>query len=163
MRTIICAGSTGSPSAPTSRRASSTGRASCTPDLAFTLRFPDGWETANTPQAVAGLAPDRRMQIVLELAAEGRDLAGAAAAFEERAGRSLAIDAAGPVRVAGRDAFRLRGSGADGAQLISTFLHHRDLVFQLSCVGFDPHAARRALQRHHAELPPAAGRAARRR
>jgi predicted Zn-dependent protease len=106
-------------------------------DLAFTLRFPDGWETANTPQAVAGLAPDRRMQIVLELAAEGRDLAGAAAAFEERVGRSLAIDAAGPVRVAGRDAFRLRGRGADGAQLISTFLHHRDLVFQLSCVGFD--------------------------
>ena len=106
-------------------------------DLAFTLRFPDGWETANTPQAVAALAPDRRMQIVLELAAEGRDLAGAAAAFEERVGRSLAIDAAGPVRVAGRDAFRLRGRGADGAQLISTFLHHRDLVFQLSCVGFD--------------------------
>jgi predicted Zn-dependent protease len=103
-------------------------------DLGFTLRFPDGFETMNTPQAVAALAPDRRMQIVLELAAEGRDLAGAAAAFEQRLGRSLAIEAAGPVRVAGRDAFRLEGR-ADGARLISTFLHHRSLVFQLSCLG----------------------------
>lgn len=105
-------------------------------DLAFTLRFPDGFETVNTPQAVAALAPDRRMQIVLELAAEGRDLAAAAAAFEERLGRSLAIEAAGPVRVAGRDAFRLQGH-ADGGRLISTFLHHRNLVFQLSCLGSD--------------------------
>lgn len=102
--------------------------------LAFTLRFPDGWETVNTPQAVAALAPDRRMQMVLELAAEGRDLAAAATAFEERLGRSLAIETVGPVRVAGRDAFRLEGR-ADGAPLISTFLHHRDRVFQLSCVG----------------------------
>jgi predicted Zn-dependent protease len=104
--------------------------------LAFTLRFPDGWETLNTPQAVAALAPDRRMQIVLELAAEGSDLAGAAAAWQETQGRSLAIDTAGPVRVAGREAFRLRGR-AGGAALISTFLPYRNRVFQLSCAGFD--------------------------
>ena len=104
--------------------------------LAFTLRFPDGWETLNTPQAVAALAPDRRMQIVLELAAEGSDLAGAAGAWQESLGRGLALEEAGPVRVAGREAFRLRGS-TGGASLISTFLPYRGRIFQLSCAGTD--------------------------
>jgi predicted Zn-dependent protease len=103
-------------------------------DLAFTLRFPDGWETLNTPQAVAAVAPDRRMQIVLELAGEGQDVAAAAAAFEERLGRELAVYEGGPVRVAGREAFRLTGTAGGGA-LISTFLAHRGSVYQLSCLG----------------------------
>jgi predicted Zn-dependent protease len=105
-------------------------------DLAFTLRFPDGWETVNTPQAVGAMAPDRRMQIRLELAGEGHDLAAAAAAFEQRLGPELAVFEASPVRVAGREAFRLTGS-AGGAALISTFLAHRGAVYQLSCLGGD--------------------------
>ena len=103
-------------------------------DLALTLRFPDGWETVNTPQAVGAIAPDRRMQIVLEFAGPGQDLAGAAAAFEERLGRDLAVAEAGPARVAGREAFRLTGT-AGGAALISTFLVHGGAVYQLSCIG----------------------------
>lgn len=105
-------------------------------DLAFTLRFPDGWETVNTPQAVGARAPDGRMQILLELAGEGHDLAAAAAAFEQRLGRELAVFEASPVRVAGREAFRVTGS-AGGAALISTFLVHRGAVYQLSCLGAD--------------------------
>ena len=104
--------------------------------LAFTLRFPDGWDTVNTPQAVGAMAPDRRMQIKLELAGEGHDLAGAAAAFEQRLGREVAVFEASPVRVAGREGFRLVGS-AGGAALISTFLEHRGAVYQLSCLGGD--------------------------
>ena len=103
-------------------------------DLAFTLRFPDGWETVNTPQAVGAIAPDRRMQMVLELAGEGHDLAAAAAAFVKRLGRELSVSEAGPVRVAGRDAYRLTGA-AGGGIMISTFLAHRDAVYQLSCIG----------------------------
>jgi predicted Zn-dependent protease len=106
------------------------------PELGFTLRFPEGWETVNTPRAVGAIAPDGRMQIVLELAGEGSDLAGAASAWQERSGRGLAIDEAGPVRVAGREAFRLRGR-AGGTNVISTFLPYREKVFQLSCAGFD--------------------------
>jgi predicted Zn-dependent protease len=74
------------------------------------------------------------MQIALELAGEGHDLAAAAAAFEQRLGRQLAVAEAGPVRVAGREAFRLTGSAGGGA-LISTFLVHRGAIYQLSCVG----------------------------
>jgi predicted Zn-dependent protease len=102
--------------------------------LGFTLRFPDGWETLNTPQAVGAVSPDRRMQMVLRLAAEGSDVAGAAAAFEEEVRRGIAVESVGPVRVAGREAFRVRGRSAGGS-LISTFLAHRGLVFQLSCEG----------------------------
>jgi predicted Zn-dependent protease len=103
-------------------------------DLAFTLRFPDGFETVNTPAAVAAIAPDRSLQIVLELAGRGHDLAAAAEAFTNRLGRSLAVAQAGPLRVAGREAFRLTGS-AGGAPFMSTFLAHRGAVYQLSCVG----------------------------
>jgi predicted Zn-dependent protease len=103
-------------------------------DLAFTLRFPDGWETVNTPQAVGAIDPDRRMQITLELAGEGKDLVAAAAAFEQRLGPELAVAQAGPLRVAGREAFRLTGM-TGGAALISTFLEYRGAVYQLSCVG----------------------------
>jgi predicted Zn-dependent protease len=102
--------------------------------LGFTLRFPEGWQTLNTPQAVAALAPDRRMQIVLAGAAEGDDVAGAAAAFEAELPRELHVESAGPVKVTGRDAFRLRARGGDAA-LIATFLSQGGLVFQLSCVG----------------------------
>jgi predicted Zn-dependent protease len=102
--------------------------------LDFTLRFPEGWQTVNTRQAVGAIAPDRGMQIVLEAAAEGSDVAAAAAAFEEKLGRSLRIESAGPVRVTGREGFRLSARSGGGA-LIATFLAHRGVVFQLSCVG----------------------------
>ena len=105
-------------------------------DLGFTLRFPDGFETMNTPLAVGAISPDRRMQLVLEMAAPGGDLQAAAAAWRDQLGRSLALETAGPVRVGGRDAFQLRGA-AGGARLITTFLPFRDHVYQLTCAGFD--------------------------
>jgi predicted Zn-dependent protease len=124
--------------------------------LDFTLRFPEGWQTVNTRQAVGALAPDRRMQIVLEAAAEGSDVAAAAAAFEEEVGGSLHIQSAGPVRVLGREAFRLRASSGD-AVMISTFLAHRELVFQLTCAGVDARrleALCNAATRSFRPLPP---------
>jgi predicted Zn-dependent protease len=104
--------------------------------LGFTLRFPEGFETVNTPQAVGAVSPDRRMQIVLRAAGEGSDVARAAAAFEEEVGRALSIESAGPVKVTGRDAFRLRAHAGEGS-LIATFLAHDGLVYQLACMGTD--------------------------
>jgi predicted Zn-dependent protease len=109
--------------------------------LGFTIRFPEGWQTVNTPQAVGALAPDRRMQIVLSAAGEGSDVAGAAADFEEEIRRSLHVESAGPVKVTGRDAFRLRARAGDGS-LIATFIAHDGLVYQLTCMG----AERRRLE-----------------
>ena len=81
------------------------------------------------------------MQIVLELAGEGQDVAAAAAAFRSASAASSPSYEGGPVRVAGREAFRLRGRRA-AAALISTFLAHRGAVYQLSCAG----AERRRLE-----------------
>jgi predicted Zn-dependent protease len=124
--------------------------------LDFTLRFPEGWQTVNTRQAVGALAPDRRMQMVLEAAAEGSDVAAAGAAFEQELRRSLRIETAGPVRVTGREAFRLRARSGD-AVLISTFLAHQGLVFQLTCAGVDRsrlEALCNAATRSFRPLPP---------
>jgi predicted Zn-dependent protease len=104
------------------------------PELLFTFRLPDGFQTHNTPRAVGGISADRRMQILLELAGEGSDLAGAAQDFLDEVGRSLALRQLGPVRVGGRDAYRVTGS-LGGGELISTFLPYRGLVYRLSCAG----------------------------
>jgi predicted Zn-dependent protease len=124
--------------------------------LDFTLRFPEGWQTLNTPRAVGAVAPDRRMQIALTPAGQGSDVAGAAAAFERELGRSLRVESAGPVRVTGREAFRLRARSGD-AVLISTFLAHGALVYQLACVGVERgrlEALCNATTRSFRPLPP---------
>ena len=43
------------------------------PDLGFTLRFPEGWETRNTRRAVGATSPARDAQVFLEHAGEGND------------------------------------------------------------------------------------------
>lgn len=106
------------------------------PELGFTLRFPDGWTTQNTPSAVGALAPDRRMRITLEIAAEGSDAAAAGEAWLEGLGRGFGLAEAGPVRITGRESFRVRGH-AGGAHVIATFLPFRGLVYRIGCEGSD--------------------------
>jgi len=106
------------------------------PALGFTLRFPDGWTTENAAQAVGALAPDRRMQITLEIAGEGGDLAGAAEGWAREQGRGFGVVEAAPVRVTGRDAFRVRGYEGE-VSMIATFVPFRGLVYQISCAGTD--------------------------
>jgi predicted Zn-dependent protease len=106
------------------------------PELGFTLRFPDGWTTQNGASVLGALAPDRRMQITLEIAGRGSDLAAAADAWTEGLGGGFGLVEAGPVRVAGREAFRVRGH-AGGNSVIATFVPFRDLVYQIGCAGSD--------------------------
>ena len=106
------------------------------PELGFTLRFPDGWTTQNTPSAVGALAPDRHMQIALEAAGKGDDVAGAASAWMESLGRGFGLIDAAPVRVTGREAYRVRGHAGDAA-LIATFVPFRGFVYRIGCAGSD--------------------------
>ena len=52
------------------------------PDLGFTLEFPEGWQTVNTPEVVAAREPEGRALALLELV-EGNDALVAAQAFAE--------------------------------------------------------------------------------
>jgi predicted Zn-dependent protease len=106
------------------------------PELGFTLRFPDGWTTQNTASTVGALAPDRRMRILLEIAGEGADAAAAAQAWLEGLGRGFGVTEASPVRVTGREAFRVRGRSGPAA-MIATFVPFRGLVYRITCEGTD--------------------------
>ena len=104
------------------------------PDMAFTLRFPDEWLTQNSPQAVGALAPDRRSMIVLEFAGPGDDPVAAANLWLDHKEGQLGVQSAGDVKVAGRDAYRIRGRAGVG-QFTTTFIPWRGVVFAITCVG----------------------------
>jgi predicted Zn-dependent protease len=98
------------------------------PVLGFGIRFPAGWQTANTQSYVAASDPDdSKVLVVLQLAAEGSDpLAGAEAdGLEEAAAERLE-----KVRIEDLEAVRFegerRGSGFD-----LTWIAHRGHVYRV--------------------------------
>jgi len=74
------------------------------PVLGFSLRFPDGWETANEHAAVRAVSPRRNAMVVLELQGEGDDPEAAAREYAEKTGSSLEDTQAG--RINGLRSFR---------------------------------------------------------
>jgi predicted Zn-dependent protease len=105
------------------------------PDLGFTLRFPDGWALHNTPAAVGALAPDRRAQVFLEHGGSARDAVAAARRWaEEGLAHGLRVHEGTPVRLAGREAYRVRASAPVAGEplgLLVTFLPWRSGILRL--------------------------------
>ena len=105
------------------------------PDLDFSVRFPSGWEVVNTRPAVYALSPSRDAVLTLELHGEGDDPAAAAHAW---AGEAAAIGPdAGPVRIGGREAYRVRGrlptlAGPNWAEVY--WISDRGMIYRLSGV-----------------------------
>jgi predicted Zn-dependent protease len=104
------------------------------PDLAFTIRFPDGWKQHNTARAVGAISRDRRAQIFLE-AGGGSDPAAAAEAWAEKSTEEgLRVDSRKSIKLVGRDAVRLEGGvhGAGGVLRVhATFLAWRGSVYRI--------------------------------
>lgn len=102
------------------------------PDLRFQLRFPEGWQTQNTRQAVAALAPGRDAVVVLTLEQADSPRAAADAFFRQqglRRGNALAGGVAGlPAEGALFAADRAQGEPLVGA---AVFLEHGDNVYRL--------------------------------
>jgi predicted Zn-dependent protease len=76
------------------------------PVLGFSLRFPDGWHTANEHAAVRAVSPRRNAMMILELQGRGDDPVAAARAYSEKAGVNL--EQAQPRRINGLPAFQAR-------------------------------------------------------
>jgi predicted Zn-dependent protease len=74
------------------------------PALGFSLRFPDGWITANEHAAVRAVSPQRNAMVILELQGEGSDPAAAALEYAEKVGVSL-FDGQS-TRISGNPAYR---------------------------------------------------------
>ncbi len=103
------------------------------PDLDFSVRFPAGWEVVNTRPAVYALSPARDAILTLELHGEGDDPAAAAHAWGGDA--AVAGPHAGPVRIGGREGYRVRGRVPTlaGQTLAEVYwISDRGMIYRLS-------------------------------
>jgi predicted Zn-dependent protease len=106
------------------------------PDLAFRLKFPKGWKTANQPTAVVGVSPDQDAMLRLTLAKEATAAEAADVFFSQQgiqAGRQSTVAVNGMNAVsAGFGASTQQG----GVQGRVAFVELGEHVFQI--VGFAP-------------------------
>ncbi len=115
------------------------------PEMRFSIRFPEGWETANTQQAVAAVSPDGDAQASLTFAGEGDDLEKVVDDYLEKEAETLRIRVGNrrSIQMGKLKAIRIEGRGREqvmtqvGPQEIGvysqmTFVGHEGLVFRLA-------------------------------
>jgi predicted Zn-dependent protease len=102
------------------------------PELGFSMRFPAGWELANTRRAVGAISPRRDGQVFLEFQGSGDDPEQASVEFiEEAREQGLSVDSSQPVRIGEFAAFRARGrAGPLGVHL--TWIAHEGTIYRLT-------------------------------
>jgi predicted Zn-dependent protease len=107
------------------------------PDLDFQIRFPRGWSTMNSRQAVGAQSP--RGEAVVFLSAETKDLdpRAAAEAFTEENQKQgmVRVTDSKPVKLAGGDGWRLEVEAKQrGGTVVAfvTFLPHRDSTWRFT-------------------------------
>ncbi len=115
------------------------------PEMRFSLRFPEGWETMNTQQAVAAVSPDGDAQATLELGGPGEDPDKVVDEFLEKEAENLRVRIGNrrKITLGKLPAVRLEGRGTEqvmtqvGPQNIAvymqmTFVAYDDVVYRLS-------------------------------
>ncbi len=106
------------------------------PDLRFSLRFPPGWTTANSPQAVSAMAPARDAEASLTVVGEAGQLEKAVDDFfEENAdGMAMKVLERRPVQIRGISGIRIVGK-ARGLHVEMAFFEHAGLTFRLTLLS----------------------------
>ena len=110
------------------------------PDLDFQIRFPNGWSTSNTNQAVGALSPRGDAMVYVTADQPAGDPKQIAEAFVVTTGRQLPVEvvAAGPVQIGHIDAWRieLTGRGRGGSlSAVVTFLPYRGATWRITGVA----------------------------
>lgn len=110
------------------------------PDMDFQLRFPPGWNVANSTQAVGAVSPKRDAMIFLMADQPEGDPEQAAADFVIKTSQDFPVDVSrmGPVKIGRIDAWRieLEGSGrARGVSANVTFIPYRGATFRITGVS----------------------------
>ncbi len=105
------------------------------PDLQFQLQFPNGWQTQNMAQAVAGLSPDKDALIQLSLA-EGTTAREAARKFLSQQGIEVSTTSNAPVNGLAASWAYFGAQTQQGESLggLVVFIEHRGQVFEV--VGY---------------------------
>jgi predicted Zn-dependent protease len=107
------------------------------PDLDFQIRFPNGWNTLNTRQAVGAQAPRGAAVVFLTAESEDLDPKAAADAFieENQKQGAFSITSSKPVKVAGGDGWRLQVEASrPGGSVVAlvTFLPHGEALWRFT-------------------------------
>ena len=110
------------------------------PDLRFSIRFPHGWTTMNSQQAVAALAPARDAEATLTVEGKGPDIDKVVDEFIENEvdGTRVRVRDRRKIRIGGLPAVRIEGratNGLVGLWVQMTFVEYDGLVYRLSLVS----------------------------
>jgi predicted Zn-dependent protease len=110
------------------------------PDLRFSIRFPRGWSTMNSPQMVSAISPARDAQATLSVEGEAGDLEKAVDRFIEKdlEGTRLQVQDRRAIQIGDLPAIRVEGRASGGGIPLwtqMTFLEHGGLVYRLSMVS----------------------------
>lgn len=110
------------------------------PDLRFSIRFPRGWSTENTPQAVIAISPERDAQASLTVEGEAGDLDAVIDEFidSEFEGIEIRVQDRRPIRIGDLAGVRIEGrasSGPVGLWIQMTFVEHGGLVYRLAILS----------------------------
>jgi predicted Zn-dependent protease len=106
-------------------------------DLGFSLRFPMNWQLINTPQAVAGVSPQRDAQIAFEFHGKGEDPQKAAEEFLAKAeGQGgIRVERMQPVQIGDYPAFRVVGRAIGSPVPLGvhlTFIQQGDVIYRIT-------------------------------
>ncbi|HXV37143.1 MAG TPA: M48 family metalloprotease [Myxococcota bacterium] len=108
-------------------------------DLDLYVRFPQGWETANTHRAVGAISPRKDAQIFLEMQGPGTDLMRAAGEYvAELADSGFRLEGTRPLRIGELAALRAEGqfvSPAGSLTAVFTWLERGGSIYRFTAVA----------------------------
>ncbi|HPG25186.1 MAG: M48 family metalloprotease [Spirochaetaceae bacterium] len=108
------------------------------PEMRFSIRFPQGWDTLNTQQAVLAASPLRDAQASLTVEGGNEPLDTVVDRFLENEAEDLRVRVRQSILLGDRPAIRLEGRAVSGGVPITaqmTFVAHEGLVFRLSMLS----------------------------
>jgi len=108
------------------------------PDLRFTIRFPQGWTTFNTQQAVGAVSPSRDAEATLTVEGTGTDIAKVVDDFVDGKadGFRVKIRKQWKLKLGELPAIRIEGSAGNGLSVQMTFVAYENLVYRLSLLSY---------------------------
>ncbi len=115
------------------------------PELRFTLRFPAGWKTMNSVQAVSAISPEGNAQASLTVEGRSDDLEKVVDDFLEREvdGMKVRVHDRTNIRLGDLSAIRIEGTASGPGPSLSvqmTFVAYEDLAYRLTVLSL-PRAA----------------------
>ena len=110
------------------------------PDLRFAIRFPQGWTTINSQQAVGAVSPSRDAEATLTVEGQGTDIEKVVDEFIDREvdGAHVKVRTRRAVKLGELPAIRIEGRssmGLVGLSVQMTFVAHEGLVYRLSVLS----------------------------